>query len=134
MSVLKNFCKASVLIMSFIIFGCSSSNDTNEVWKEIKYSEIGIETEELEDYYLLFKKDSCPHCPEFEKNFKDIAKSEKVYVVETSKLTDSERKQANEDYELEYVPALYHIKNGEIQNSIVGLTSKEKMEEFIDEK
>lgn len=120
--------------MSFIILGCSSSNDANGVWKEIEYSDIDIETEGLKDYYLLFKKDSCPHCPEFEKNFKDIAKSEKVYIVETSKLTNSERKQAEENYELEYVPALYHVKNEEIQNSIVGLTSKEKMEEFIDEK
>ena len=120
--------------MSFIILGCSSSNDANGVWKETEYSDINIETEGLKDYYLLLKKDSCPHCPEFEKIFKDIAKSEKVYIVETSKLTNNERKQAEENYELEYVPALYHVENEEIQNSIVGLTSKEKMEEFIDEK
>ena len=88
--------------------------------------------DQKETFYALFKRDDCPYCPEFVDTVKNVAKEKKlaIYVVETSKMSEDEREEYNKFTE-KYVPVIYSVSSGKVDNNVLGNITKSKMEKFI---
>lgn len=84
------------------------------------------------DGLVLVVKDSCEHCKEFMKEFVELTESVKkcktIYVLESSNLSNDEKKKLYEDYFLTSVPSILEFKNGSLNSLNVGIPKKD---EFI---
>lgn len=125
-------------IMAFIcavlifIIGCASSKQMT--WQELKYDEVVSMIDGNKTFYAFFKRDDCPHCPPFEENLREIAerKNLAVYVVDTSLMSDSEKEEYIEKFNVQYVPVIYNIQEGNVIDNIVGDTTLEELRNFTE--
>ena len=102
-------------------------------WNEVEYNKIAEMIDQKETFYALFKRDDCPYCPEFVDTVKNVAKEKKlaIYVVETSKMSEDEREEYNKKFTEKYVPVIYSVSSGKVDNNVLGNITKSKMEKFI---
>lgn len=112
--------------------GCASSKQM--VWQESKYEEIVKMINSDETFYAFFKRDDCPHCPPFEKILQDVAstKNLSIYVVDTSLMSESEKEEYIKEFDVQYVPVIYDIQEGEIVDSMVGDVTREDLNYFTE--
>lgn len=84
-------------------------------------------------FYAFFKRDDCPHCPPFQELLQNVAneKNISIYTIDTSTMSEDEKEEYIERFNVQYVPVMYDIQNGEIIDSIVGDVTENELNEFV---
>ena len=102
-------------------------------WNEVEYNKIAEMINQKKTFYALFKREDCPYCPKFVNTVKKVAKEKKleIYVVETSKMSNDEREEYNKKFNEKYVPVIYSVLDGKVDNNVLGNITKDEMENFI---
>ncbi len=79
---------------------------------ELTYQEL--KTKNLVDNFLVFSREDCPHCVDFYEGLDRVIEEDPellVFYVDTNKLSQVEKDDIRESYEVYYVPTFFHITN-----------------------
>ncbi len=99
-----------VLLLSTYVFAHGSVFAKQVGLVELTYQEL--KTKNLTDNFLVFSRDDCPHCVQFYEGLNKIIEEDPellVFYVDTNKLSQAEKDDIRESYEVYYVPTFLYI-------------------------
>lgn len=108
-------------------------NINNKQIDTIPYKNLEELVLDKSNLYVLFKKEDCEECkkfiPEFEK-YVETYKTKIVYV-DTGNMTDKEKVECKEKFNLEYVPSLLYFSDHKLDDFLVGRVDKSELDSFM---
>lgn len=116
----------SVLIMCFILSGCSENKNI----KSISLNEFKQKIENKETFVVYVGNKDCVHCNNYMPTLKKVLKDYNItiYQIDNSKLTEEEYGNFKTYVSISGTPTIAFIKNGEEESTldrIVGETDEE---------
>lgn len=126
---MKKILLSITLVLSiFLLSACSSSDSVSE----IKYSNFQKKLANKESFILEVIQDGCSYCSEFSPKFdKVLSKYEvKAYSLNLTDLSDAERNEFNNNYQISGTPSVLFFKDGE-ESSILNRINGNQDEDMI---
>lgn len=126
---MKKVLLSITLVLSiFLLSACSSSGSVSE----IKYSNFQKKLANKESFILEVIQDGCSYCSEFSPKFdKVLSKYEvKAYSLNLTDLSDAERNEFNNNYQISGTPSVLFFKDGE-ESSILNRINGNQDEDMI---
>lgn len=101
---------------------------------ELTYQEL--KTKDLSDNFLVFSREDCPHCVDFYEGLDKIIEEDPellVFYVDTNKLSQAEKDDIRESYEVYYVPTFLYVTKENQKVLYFGENDYASIKEFISE-
>ena len=108
-----------LLILALFFVGCYNESKIN--YTEIEYSEFLEKVNNQDDFYVIFEKDDCPSCPKFIEKFNELAKN---------KIEEDQKESCKDKYDLEVVPTVLFIENGNMKSKLIGTDNELEIKKF----
>lgn len=122
------------LLLSTYVFAHNSVPQQQTGLVELTYQELL--DNDLAENYLVFSRDDCPHCVKFYEELDKIFEEDPellVYYVDTNKLSQAEKDDIQESYEVYYVPTFLYISQNNQKVMYQGENNYEEIKNFINE-
>lgn len=118
----------TLFLSIFLLTACSSSDSISE----IKYADFQKKIADKESFILEVVQDGCSYCESFTPKFdKVLTKYEvKANSLNLTDLSDAERKEFNNNYQISGTPTVLFFKDGK-ESSILNRISGNKDEDTI---
>lgn len=129
---MKKLLLSITLVLSiFLLSACSSGSIS-----EINYSNFQKKIANKETFILEVIQDGCSYCSEFAPKFDKVLSEYEIeaYSLNLTNLADAERKEFNNNFQINGTPCVLFFKDGEessILNRINGNQSKDKIIEKL---
>lgn len=119
-----------LLILALFFVGCYNESKIN--YTEIEYSEFLEKVNNQDDFYVIFEKDDCPSCPKFIEKFNELAKNKNIlfFIINTNKIEEDQKESCKDKYDLEVVPNVLFIENGNMKSKLIGTDNELEIKKF----
>lgn len=122
------------LLLSTYVFAHNSVFTKQTGLIELTYQEL--KTEDLTNNFLVFSREDCPHCVDFYEGLDKIIEEDPellVFYVDTNKLSQAEKDDIRESYEVYYVPTFLYVTKENQKVLYFGENDYASIKEFISE-
>lgn len=122
------------LLLSTYVFAHNSVFTKQTGLIELTYQEL--KTEDLTNNFLVFSREDCPHCVDFYEGLDKIIEEDPellVFYVDTNKLSQAEKDDIRESYEVYYVPTFLYVTKENQKVVYFGENDYASIKEFISE-
>lgn len=122
------------LLLSTYVFAHNSVFTKQTGLIELTYQEL--KTKDLSDNFLVFSREDCPHCVDFYEGLDKIIEEDPellVFYVDTNKLSQAEKDDIRESYEVYYVPTFLYVTKENQKVLYFGENDYASIKEFISE-
>lgn len=122
------------LLLSTYVFARNSVFTKQTGLIELTYQEL--KTEDLTNNFLVFSREDCPHCVDFYEGLDKIIEEDPellVFYVDTNKLSQTEKDDIRESYEVYYVPTFLYVTKENQKVLYFGENDYASIKEFISE-
>ncbi len=122
------------LLLSTYVFARNSVFTKQTGLIELTYQEL--KTEDLTNNFLVFSREDCPHCVDFYEGLDKIIEEDPellVFYVDTNKLSQAEKDDIRESYEVYYVPTFLYVTKENQKVLYFGENDYASIKEFISE-
>ena len=121
------------LLLSTYVFARHSEIERQTGLIELTYQEL--KEEDLSNNFLVFSREDCPHCVDFYEGLNKIFDEDGnllVFYVDTNKLTQEEKEDIRDLYEVYYVPTFLYITKDNQHIRFEGENDYTSIKEFVD--
>lgn len=122
------------ILLSTYVFAHNSVFTKQTGLIELTYQEL--KTKDLSDNFLVFSREDCPHCVDFYEGLDKIIEEDPellVFYVDTNKLSQAEKDDIRESYEVYYVPTFLYVTKENQKVLYFGENDYASIKEFISE-
>lgn len=122
------------ILLSTYVFAHNSVFTKQTGLIELTYQEL--KTEDLTNNFLVFSREDCPHCVDFYEGLDKIIEEDPellVFYVDTNKLSQTEKDDFRESYEVYYVPTFLYVTKENKKVVYFGENDYASIKEFISE-
>lgn len=133
----KHIFRGSIIAIVFLsicllssIYICNKQIDT------IPYKDLDELILDESNLYVLFKKEDCEECKKFIPEFEEYVKTykTKIVYVDTGNMTEKEKLDCKEKFNLEYVPTILYFSDHKLDDSLVGRVNTSELDSFMKDK
>ena len=124
--------KKVLLVFLFVAFILTTGCSTSKSITNLKYSDFQKKIANKESFILEVMQDGCSHCESFTPKFDKVLTEYKVkaYALNLAKMASPEKKEFNNNYEVDGTPTVMFFKDGE-ETSILNRINGDKDKETI---
>lgn len=133
----KHIFRGSIIAIVFLsVCFLSSIYISNKQIDTIPYKDLDELILDESNLYVLFKKEDCEECKKFIPEFEEYVKTykTKIVYVDTGNMTEKEKLDCKEKFNLEYVPTILYFSDHKLDDSLVGRVNTSELDSFMKDK
>lgn len=133
----KHIFRGSIIAIVFLsVCLLSSIYISNKQIDTIPYKDLDELILDESNLYVLFKKEDCEECKKFIPEFEEYVKTykTKIVYVDTGNMTEKEKLDCKEKFNLEYVPTILYFSDHKLDDSLVGRVNTSELDSFMKDK
>lgn len=130
----KHIFRGSIIAIVFLsVCLLSSIYISNKQIDTIPYKDLDELILDESNLYVLFKKEDCEECKKFIPEFEEYVKTykTKIVYVDTGNMTEKEKLDCKEKFNLEYVPTILYFSDHKLDDSLVGRVNTSELDSFM---
>ena len=108
-------------------------DEKDSVLQQITLTEFEKKVLDKENMTILISSSTCLYCMQFEPTVEEVLKEQEktIYVIEINSMKEKEINRFREYYPFTITPTIFTIKDGSIIAEQEGITSKDKLTEWV---
>lgn len=126
----------SICLMLFSSFYLINGDNSSSKLIEVDNKKLTNYLNNKEDLWIYVGRSTCEECAEFEPTLKETLKdmNQQIYYYDTDNAReDNEQTMIDlvKSLDVKVVPTIVHLKNGTVQDKIVGLQTETEVKQFL---